>query len=61
MTQEECIANLKRIENMVWALRESCIITKNELRLPPGELTTAIGSLCMADKELKTAIDKLTK
>lgn len=61
MTQEECIANLKRIENMVWALRESCIITKNELRLPPGELTTAIGSLYMADKELKTAIDKLTK
>ena len=61
MTQEECIANLKRIENMVWALRESCIITKENLRFPPDVLLTAIGLLYMANQELKTAIDKLTK
>lgn len=59
MTHQERIANLKRIKGMVWGLKESVRITKDEMNFPPPELSEAINSLAFAEKKLNAAIDKM--
>lgn len=61
MTQSEAIANLKRIEKMIWAFRQSLEITKEDMRFAPLELSRAIGFLYKAQDELKGTIKKLTE
>ena len=61
MTREERISNLKRIESMIWAFRQSLEITKEDMRFAPLELSRAIGFLYKAQDELKVTISKLQK
>lgn len=59
MTQEERISNLKRIESMIWAFRQTLEITKEDMRFAPLELSDAIRFLYKAEYSLKFTIQKL--
>lgn len=61
MTTQERIANLKRIKDMAWGLKESVRITKDGMDFPPHEISEAIGSLAKAERALEKAICKLTQ